>query len=170
MSYCNNIYDKNKIFNILRVQTKSNFNNKYKLLFKSSNIKKRNLIQNYFSSIKKNKKSNFDNTTTCIRKYDLKKNSYNNKNINKKLYDFINNKYIQNTKRKIITIPISSNKKKNESKRVKSIKNNSFNKNKIDNVENNDFFPFYSTKNPIFQTEINFRTKNFINKKYVIFL
>ena len=45
------INNKNKILNIIRIQTKSNFNNKYRVMFKSSNKKKRNLIQNYFSLI-----------------------------------------------------------------------------------------------------------------------
>ena len=71
------INNKNKILNIIRTQTKSNFNNKYRVKFKSSNKKKRNLIQNYFSLIKKDLKYNYEpNNLTNRKLYITKKSNF----------------------------------------------------------------------------------------------
>ena len=63
--------EKNIILNVFKTQSKSNFNNKYKIIYKSSNSKKRESIQKYFSSIKKVNylslsKSNFKNKKLSI--------------------------------------------------------------------------------------------------------
>ena len=91
-NFCN---EKNIILNVLETQSKSNFNNKYKIIYRSANSKKRESIQKYFSNIKKNnnlyltenqklsidvkslimnQKFNRRNTTDNIQqiKYDLK--------------------------------------------------------------------------------------------------
>ena len=68
---------------------------------------------------------------------------------------------ISKTKIKPIPIPIvlnSDNKKKDIV--INNIKNKSFNKSNYNN-ENNDLFSFYSTRNPIFQTELSNKKKNF---------
>jgi len=143
----NNINNKNKILNVLRIQTKSNFNNKYKLIFKSSNKKNRNLIQNYFSLIKKELRKDFESLSSEKIKNNTKKKVIRNR------VELFNN--ISKTKIKPIPIPIvlnSDNKKKDIV--INNIKNKSFNKSNYNN-ENNDLFSFYSTRNPIFQTELS---------------
>jgi hypothetical protein len=157
----NENYDKNKIFNILKVQTKSNFNNKYKLFFKSSNLKKREIIQNYFSLIKKSDIANTEEISFLSnRNYEEKHISYNKKIINKKLISCLNLQYNKKTKIKLLYKPIYSDKRKIEFVTIKSPKNNNYNSynsyksNNKDNNENNDCFSLFSTKNPMFQTEI----------------
>ena len=113
--------NKSKILNIIRTQTKSNFNNKYRVMFKSANKKKRNLIQNYFSLIKKDLKYNYDPTNLIGRKLYITKNinfpelSYRlpqkkkiNKNILKTL-TYRNNNISQISNKKIF-IPILNTK------------------------------------------------------------
>ena len=125
------INNKSKILNIIRTQTKSNFNNKYRVMFKSANKKKRNLIQNYFSLIKKDLKYNYEPTNLTSRKL------YINNNINfpelsyrlsqkKKISKDILNKLINKNnnlsqisnkqKNKKIFIPILNTKIKEDSK------------------------------------------------------
>ena len=67
------IHNKNKILHIIRTQTKSNFNNKYRLMFKSSNMKKRNLIQNYFSLLKQDIKFDYEPINSTSRKLHRRK-------------------------------------------------------------------------------------------------
>jgi len=163
-----NRFDKNKILNILKFQTKSNFNNKYKLIFKSSDIKKRNLIKNYFSLIKKNLKEEYK-TVETPQKNLYKKNETNaNMNINRDfdLFYNINKTCISNykfkSKRLLRTIPILINSKfkKEEINEEKDIKFKSIiNTSKNDYNDNDETFSFYSTKNPIFQTETNLKKK-----------
>jgi len=163
-----NRFDKNKILNILKFQTKSNFNNKYKLIFKSSDIKKRNLIKNYFSLIKKNLKEEYK-TVKTPQKNLYKKNETNaNMNINRDfdLFYNINKTCISNykfkSKRLLRTIPILINSKfkKEEINEEKDIKYKSIiNTSKNDYNDNDETFSFYSTKNPIFQTETNLKKK-----------
>ena len=167
-----NRFDKNKILNIINFQTKSNFNNKYKLIFKSSDNKKRNLIKNYFSLIKKNLKEEYKTFETP------KKNLYNkdetniNMNINRDfdLFFNINKTYISNykfkSKRLLRTIPILFNSKfkKEDIKEEKDVNYKSIiNASKNDYNENDETFSFYSTKNPIFQTETNLKKKYYYN-------
>ena len=163
-----NRFDKNKILNILKFQTKSNFNNKYKLIFKSSDIKKRNLIKNYFSLIKKNLKEEYK-TVKTPQKNLYKKNETNaNMNINRDfdLFYNINKTCISNykfkSKRLLRTIPILINSKfkKEEINEEKDIKYKSIiNTSKNDYNDNDETFSFYSTKNPIFQTETTLKKK-----------
>ena len=124
------INNKSKILNIIRTQTKSNFNNKYRVMFKSSNKKKRNLIQNYFSLIKKDLKYNYEPINLTSRKLYINKNinfpelSYRlsqkkkiNKDILKKLTNNNNLSEISNKERnKKIFIPILNTKLKEDSK------------------------------------------------------
>jgi len=168
--HCNR-FDKNKILNILNFQTKSNFNNKYKLIFKSSDIKKRNLIKNYFSLIKKNLKEEFKTVETPKKNYYKKNETKINMNLNRDfdLFYNINNKtcissYKIKSKRLLRTIPIIINSqfKKDEINEEKDIKYKSIiNTSKNDYNENDETFSFYSTKNPIFQTETNLKKKCF---------
>ena len=115
------INNKSKILNIIRTQTKSNFNNKYRVMFKSANKKKRNLIQNYFSLIKKDLKYNYEPNNLIGRKLYITKNinfpelSYRlpqkkkiNKNILKTL-TYRNNNISQISNKKIF-IPILNTK------------------------------------------------------------
>lgn len=151
----NDEYDKDKIRNIIEIQTKSNFNNKYKLMFKSSNIKKRNTISNYFSLIKRNLKKNFK--TVNLPKTNIIMNQENS--VNKKVFENINNISVPKSKRKIISIPILINSKlRKKINKEKSEKYKFHNSTKFD-LEINDTFCFYSTKNPLFQTEINYKSK-----------
>jgi hypothetical protein len=112
-----NKFDKNKILDILKFQTKSNFNNKYKLIFKSSDIKKRNLIKDYFSLIKKNLKEEYKAVETPKKNLDKKKETNINMNINRDfdLFYNINKTCISNykfkSKRFFRTIPIIINSK-----------------------------------------------------------
>ena len=163
-----NRFDKNKILNILKFQTKSNFNNKYKLIFKSSDIKKRNLIKNYFSLIKKNLKEEYKTVETPQK--NLYKNNETNANMNINrdfdLFYNINKTCISNykfkSKRLLRTIPILINSKfkKEEINEEKDIKFKSIiNTSKNDYNDNDETFSFYSTKNPIFQTETNLKKK-----------
>ena len=123
------INNKNKILNIIRIQTKSNFNNKYRVMFKSSNKKKRNLIENYFSLIKKDLKYNYEpiNLTSrklCINKIDnfpelsyrLSQKKKISKDILKKINN-INNTHIRNKEKNTkIFIPILNTRMKEDSK------------------------------------------------------
>ena len=110
----NNINNKNKILNIIRTQTKSNFNNKYRLMFKSSNKKKRNVIQNYFSLIKRDIKYNYDqinstrrnNYSKDINYPELSFRSKSKLKINKDILNNINYSHITEKKEKLIFIPI----------------------------------------------------------------
>ena len=110
----NNINNKNKILNIIRTQTKSNFNNKYRLMFKSSNKKKRNVIQNYFSLIKRDIKYNYDqinstrrnNYSKDINYPELSFRSKSKLKINKDILNNINYSHITEKKKKLIFIPI----------------------------------------------------------------
>ena len=128
------IHNKNKILHIIRTQTKSNFNNKYKLMFKSSNIKKRNLIQNYFSLLKQDIiKFDYEPINSTSRKLYFSKNdklpdiSYRlkqKKKINKDILNNINYSHISKRKRKLVFIPISNLKTKEDKKDSKiKIKN-----------------------------------------------
>jgi hypothetical protein len=163
-----NRFDKNKILDILKFQTKSNFNNKYKLIFKSSDNKKRNLIKNYFSLIKKNLKEEYKAVETPKKNLDKKKETNINMNINRDfdLFYNINKTCISNykfkSKRLLRTIPILINSKfkKEDIKEEKDVKYKSIiNASKNDYNENDETFSFYSTKNPIFQTETNIKKK-----------
>ena len=61
-SKINNFYnEKNIILNVMETQSKSNFNNKYKIIYRSANSKKRESIQKYFSNIKKKNNLNLSN-------------------------------------------------------------------------------------------------------------
>jgi hypothetical protein len=111
----NTINNKNKILNIIRTQTKSNFNNKYKLMFKSANKKKRNVIQNYFSLIKRDVKNDNEPINSTDRKiYVFRNNNFpelsfrtnHKKKIKKDTLNNINNSQITDKKRKLIFIPI----------------------------------------------------------------
>ena len=111
----NTIYDKNKILNIIRTQTKSNFNNKYRLMFKSSNKKKRNVIQNYFSLIKRDLKNDNEPINSTDRKiYIFRNNNFpelsfrksRKERINKDLLNNINRSQISDRKKKVIFVPI----------------------------------------------------------------
>ena len=111
----NTINNKNKILNIIRTQTKSNFNNKYKLMFKSANKKKRNVIQNYFSLIKRDLKNDNGPINSADRKiYVFRNNNFpelsfrtnHKKKIKKDTLNNINNSQITDKKRKLIFIPI----------------------------------------------------------------
>jgi hypothetical protein len=111
----NTIYDKNKILNIIRTQTKSNFNNKYRLMFKSSNKKKRNVIQNYFSLIKRDLKNDNEPINSTDRKiYIFRNNNFpelsfrksHKERINKDLLNNINRSQISDRKKKVIFVPI----------------------------------------------------------------
>ena len=175
----NNFYDKNQILNVLRTQTKSNFNNKYKLCFKSPNTKKRNLVQNYFAFIKKDLKKDFGNmssfTPRCYNNNIIY--NTNKKNRIERMCKDSSKTYL--SERKIISIPIlikSKNKnkiKEENGNKTKNDKNkNNINKNtKINvsnNLDNNEDFSFYSTKNPIFQTEIKIKKKRILyNSNYL---
>ena len=123
------INNKNKILNIIRIQTKSNFNNKYRVMFKSSNKKKRNLIENYFSLIKKDLKYNYEpiNLTSrklCINKIDnfpeLSYRLSQKKKISKDILKKINNiniTHIRNKEKNTkIFIPILNTRMKEDSK------------------------------------------------------
>ena len=122
------INNKNKILNIIRTQTKSNFNNKYRVKFKSSNKKKRNLIQNYFSLIKKDLKYNYEpNNLTNRKLYITKKSNFaelsyrlsQKKKISKDILNKLNNNntsLISNIKKKKIFIPLINSKLKEDSK------------------------------------------------------
>ena len=122
------INNKNKILNIIRTQTKSNFNNKYRVKFKSSNKKKRNLIQNYFSLIKKDLKYNYEpNNLTNRKLYITKKSNFaelsyrlsQKKKINKDILTKLNNNNtnLKNSKKKKkIFIPLINSKLKEDSK------------------------------------------------------
>ena len=123
------INNKNKILNIIRIQTKSNFNNKYRVMFKSSNKKKRNLIQNYFSLIKKDLKYNYEPINLTSRKLCINKNdnlpelSYRisqKKKISKDILKKINNinmVHIRNKEKNTkIFIPILNTRMKEDSK------------------------------------------------------
>ena len=122
------INNKNKILNIIRTQTKSNFNNKYRVKFKSSNKKKRNLIQNYFSLIKKDLKYNYEpNNLTNRKLYITKKSNFaelsyrlsQKKKISKDILTKLNNNdtnLISNIKKKKIFIPLINSKLKEDSK------------------------------------------------------
>ena len=153
----NDFNDKNKIINILKTQTKSNFNNKYKLMFKSSNTKKRKLIQSYFSFIKNDFKEAFENMSPSKRILSSYKTIY-KKNLNKKIFDSINNNYINKSKRNILFSPIMtySNYVNKENIKLNFTKNKSFDKNKNKKIHNNEIFSFYTVKNHILKTENNF--------------
>ena len=123
------INNKNKILNIIRIQTKSNFNNKYRVMFKSSNKKKRNLIQNYFSLIKKDLKYNYKPINLTSRKLCINKNdnlpelSYRlsqKKKISKDILKKINNinmVHLRNKEKNTkIFIPILNTRMKEDSK------------------------------------------------------
>ena len=127
----NTINNKNKILDIIRTQTKSNFNNKYRLKFKSSNKKKRNLIQNYFSLIKRDLKYENKPINSSGRKlYSVKNNTHHpelsfkknlKKKIDKDILNKINYSQINNIKKKVIFIPILKS----------SLKGNEFSKTKV---------------------------------------
>ena len=119
------IHNKNKILHIIRTQTKSNFNNKYRLMFKSSNMKKRNLIQNYFSLLKQDIKFDYEPINSTSRKLHLSKNGKfpeleykqkQKKKISKDLLNNINHSHISKRKKKMIFIPILNFKTKEDSK------------------------------------------------------
>ena len=166
-------FDKNKILNILKTQTQSNFNNKYKLIFQSSNINKRNSIRKYFSLIKKNLKEEFKTVETPTNKiyqkidiYIKKDISLFKKNINKTRtshYKLKSNKILK-------TIPVIINSKiKEKINGEKDIKyKNIINSNKNDYNEINETISFYSTKNPIFQTETKFNKRYYYNSSLKI--
>ena len=161
-------FDKNKILNILKTQTQSNFNNKYKLIFESSDINKRNTIRKYFSLIKKNLKEEFKivetPTNNIYHKIDIKINKDINlfkKNINKAR----TSRHKHKSNKILRTIPVIINSKiKEKINGEKDIKYKNFiNTNKNDYNEINETFSFYSTKNPIFQTENNLKKKCYYN-------
>jgi hypothetical protein len=166
-------FDKNKILYILKTQTQSNFNNKYKLIFQSSNINKRNSIRKYFSLIKKNLKEEFKTvetpTNNIYQKNDIyikKDISLFKKNINKtptSHYKLKSNKILR-------TIPVIINSKiKEKINGEKDMKyKNCINSNKNDYNEINETISFYSTKNPIFQTETNLKKRYYYNSSLKI--
>ena len=118
------INNKNRILNIIRTQTKSNFNNKYRLMFKSSNKKKRNVIQNYFSLIKRDMHYDYEPINSTSRKlYNIKINGFRElsfrqkqkKKIKKDILENLEHSKISEKKRRMIFIPIiNPNKKENE--------------------------------------------------------
>ena len=161
--------DKNKILNILKTQTQSNFNNKYKLIFKSSDINKRNSIRKYFSLIKKNLKEEFKTVETPTENI-YQKNEINinkdisllKKNINKlSIKPTHTSHYKFKSKQILRTIPIIINSKFKE--RINGEKDMKYKKiintSKNDNNEIYETISFYSTKNPKFQTETNLKKK-----------
>ena len=120
---------KSKILKIIRTQTRSNFNNKYRLMFKSSNKKKRNDIQNYFSLIKKDMKFDYEPIIATNRKvYTFKENnipefSFKKKEkikINRDIFRKNNFSNLINNKKKLIFIPIlNPNKRRKEDSKIK---------------------------------------------------
>ena len=120
---------KNKILKIIRTQTRSNFNNKYKLLFKSSDKKKRNDIQNYFSLIKKDMKFDYEPIIATNRKvYTFKEKnaqefSFRKRQkikINRDIFQRNNISDIMNKKNKLIFMPIlNENKRRKEDSKIK---------------------------------------------------
>ena len=65
-NFCN---EKNIILNVMETQSQSNFNNKYKIIYKSADSKKRENIQKYFSNIKKT--NNLDLPKQNFKNYKL---------------------------------------------------------------------------------------------------
>ena len=120
---------KSKILKIIRTQTRSNFNNKYRLMFKSSNKKKRNDIQNYFSLIKKDMKFDYEPIIATNRKvYTFKENnipefSFKKKEkikINRDIFRKNNFSNLINNKKKLIFIPIlNPNQRRKEDSKIK---------------------------------------------------
>ena len=120
---------KSKILKIIRTQTRSNFNNKYKLLFKSSDKKKRNDIQNYFSLIKKDMKFDYEPIIATNRKvYTFKEKnaqefSFRKRQkikINRDIFQRNNISDIMNKKNKLIFMPIlNENKRRKEDAKIK---------------------------------------------------
>ena len=120
---------KSKILKIIRTQTRSNFNNKYRLMFKSSNKKKRNDIQNYFSLIKKDMKFDYEPIIATNRKvYTFKENNipefgFKKKEkikINRDIFRKNNFSNLINNKKKLIFIPIlNPNKRRKEDSKIK---------------------------------------------------
>ena len=160
-------FDKNKILKILKFQTQSNFNNKYKLIFKSSDINKRNSIRKYFSLIKKNLKEEFKTVETPTKNLYQKKGI----NINKDISLFKKNinkthtpRYKLKSNKLLRTIPVIINSKIKENiNGEKDMKyKNIINSSKNDYNEIYETISFYSTKNPIFQTETNLKKKELL--------
>ena len=120
---------KSKILKIIRTQTRSNFNNKYRLMFKSSNKKKRNDIQNYFSLIKKDMKFDYEPIIATNRKvYSFKEKkaqefSFRKRQkikINRDIFRKNNFSNLINNKKKLIFIPIlNPNQRRKEDSKIK---------------------------------------------------
>ena len=164
----NDRFDKDKILNILKTQTQSNFNNKYKLIFKSSDINKRNSIRRYFSLIKKNLKKEFKTVETPSKNIYQKNEININKDISlfKKAINKTHTSHYKLKSNKILrTIPVIINpKKKERNNEERDIKyKNIINTNKNDYNEIYETISFYSTKNPIFQTDTNLKKKCYYN-------
>ena len=164
----NDRFDKDKILNILKTQTQSNFNNKYKLIFKSSDINKRNSIRKYFSLIKKNLKKEFKTVETPSKNIYQKNEININKDISlfKKAINKTHTSHYKLKSNKILrTIPVIINPKiKERNNEERDIKyKNIINTNKNDYNEIYETISFYSTKNPIFQTDTNLKKKCYYN-------
>jgi len=164
----NDRFDKDKILNILKTQTQSNFNNKYKLIFKSSDINKRNSIRKYFSLIKKNLKKEFKTVETPSKNIYQKNEININKDISlfKKAINKTHTSHYKLKSNKILrTIPVIINPKiKERNNEERDIKyKNIINTSKNDYNEIYETISFYSTKNPIFQTDTNLKKKCYYN-------
>ena len=164
----NDRFDKDKILNILKTQTQSNFNNKYKLIFKSSDINKRNSIRKYFSLIKKNLKKEFKTVETPSKNIYQKNEININKDISlfKKAINKTHTSHYKLKSNKILrTIPVIINPKiKERNNEERDIKyKNIINTSKNDYNEIYETISFYSTKNPIFQTDTNLKNKCYYN-------
>ena len=164
----NDRFDKDKILNILKTQTQSNFNNKYKLIFKSSDINKRNSIRKYFSLIKKNLKKEFKTVETPSKNIYQKNEININKDISlfKKAINKTRTSHYKLKSNKILrTIPVIINPKiKERNNEERDIKyKNIINTSKNDYNEIYETISFYSTKNPIFQTDTNLKNKCYYN-------
>ena len=164
----NDRFDKDKILNILKTQTQSNFNNKYKLIFKSSDINKRNSIRRYFSLIKKNLKKEFKTVETPSKNIYQKNEININKDISlfKKAINKTHTSHYKLKSNKILrTIPVIINPKiKERNNEERDIKyKNIINTSKNDYNEIYETISFYSTKNPIFQTDTNLKKKCYYN-------
>ena len=116
-SKVNNISKEKKILlKELNFQDKSNFNNKFRLLYKSPNLKKREQVKKYFSLIKKmknldlfgkkliNKRKSLYNDKGNIHAKSLFLSCYKDKNYQ----DFNRTKKISENKKKKLYIPILS--------------------------------------------------------------
>jgi hypothetical protein len=152
-----NVIDNNsKMYKSFLSQNKSNFNNKYKMIYHISDIKQKDYVIKLFNSIKKKQnKENFDNYLSKRCYFAKKKNLMNSKNKthnnswNKKLFldqsnNFMNNISHRNNLIKIKTIDFINDKSINNEpifyKNNALFKTMPFKKKKKHFISNNKFF------------------------------